>query len=180
MNAQSAQTELKVSLIIAAVLSSACIVSTLAIASTPEESQLLSDIAKDGMLEVQLGKIASTQARSDKVREFGQHMVRDHSKANDKLKVAAKKDNIDLPGEISSDQQKKKDDLANLKGAAFDSEYMKAMVAGHEKAVAAVEKEVKNGTGAPKDWAVQTLPIIQAHKADAVKISAELQSGTTH
>ncbi len=121
-------------------------------APSEAESQLLSDIAKDGMLEVDLGKIAEKKATNADVQRFAKHMVKDHSKANDKLKVAATKDHIKLPSEISAEQQTKKSELSAFKGADFDRAYMKAMVAGHEKAVAAVEKETKIGSGAPKQW----------------------------
>ena len=45
-----------------------------------------------GMEEVELGRVAVKNGQSDKVKEFGQRMIDDHSKAGDDLKsVAAKK-----------------------------------------------------------------------------------------
>ena len=49
------------------------------------------------MEEVELGKLATQKASSEKVKQFGQRMVDDHSKANDQLKQVASQENITLP-----------------------------------------------------------------------------------
>src|ERR1051325_2263831 len=57
------------------------------------------NVAKAGMAEVQVGKLAAEHASSDEVKKFGQRMVDDHSKANDELKSLAEKKNITWPTE---------------------------------------------------------------------------------
>jgi putative membrane protein len=49
------------------------------------------------MEEVELGKVAVRNASHDKVKAFGQHMIDDHSKGGDELKMIASKNNITLP-----------------------------------------------------------------------------------
>ncbi|HEY9772759.1 MAG TPA: DUF4142 domain-containing protein [Planktothrix sp.] len=145
-------------------------------ANTPEaEIELLSNIAKDGMLEVDLGKIAEKQAKSPAVQKFAKHMVTDHSNANDMLKAAAEKDKVALPIDISKKQKEKKDALAALSGAEFDKKYMETMVAGHKQAVAAVTKEKDTGSGACQTWAKETLPTIEEHMKEANQIEAQLK-----
>lgn len=139
-----------------------------------EETDLLNNIARDGMLEVQLGKLAEKRGTSAEVLKFGKHMVTDHSKANDELKQAAAKENVTLPADISPEQKQKKDKLAELKGAEFDRKYMEEMVAGHKKAIEAIRKETEIGTGATKGWAEKTLPVIEEHKKEADKIDGEI------
>ena len=76
----------------AALLLLPTIVVTAGQAKTSEtECSLVCNIARDGMLEVRLGKIAETRATSESVKKFARHMVMDHSKANEELKEAAKK-----------------------------------------------------------------------------------------
>jgi len=44
-----------------------------------------------GMAEVKLGELAQQKGTSDKVKDFGQKMVTDHSKAGDDLKQVAQR-----------------------------------------------------------------------------------------
>jgi putative membrane protein len=143
-------------------------------AASKAEVDLLSDIAKDGMLEVKLGEMAEAKATAANVQGFAKHMVADHSKANTKLKAAADKDHVTIPAAVSADQQSKADALSKLSGAAFDKKYMAEMVAGHEKACQAVKKESETGTGNSKVWAAETLPTIEEHKKEALSIDAKL------
>src|SRR5438128_4445266 len=62
-----------------------------------DESKFAVDVASAGMTEVQLGELAQQKASSQRVKDFGAMMVRDHSKANDELKSLAGMKNITLP-----------------------------------------------------------------------------------
>jgi putative membrane protein len=88
--------------------------------------------AAGGMAEVQTGALAQIKGNSGAVREFGEMMVRDHTKANDKLKQIAGRKNIELPTEPDAKHKAKKQELEAASGAAFDSAYMQAQVADHE------------------------------------------------
>ena len=55
------------------------------------------EAAQGGLAEVELGKLATQKGQSDKVKQFGQRMVDDHTNANNQLKSLAQKDNITLP-----------------------------------------------------------------------------------
>ena len=52
---------------------------------TSQDRNFLMDAAEGGMLEVELGRVAAQQAASVGVKQFGQRMVDDHSKANTEL-----------------------------------------------------------------------------------------------
>src|SRR5215211_5864160 len=57
--------------------------------STPLEKKdkdFVLKAAGGGVMEVELGNIAQQNASSQRVKDFGSMMVRDHSKANDELK----------------------------------------------------------------------------------------------
>src|SRR6476661_3715845 len=53
------------------------------------DTKFMRGAATGGMEEVELGKLAAQKASSPDVKSFGQHMVDDHSKANDQLKALA-------------------------------------------------------------------------------------------
>jgi len=54
------------------------------------DRNFLMEAAMGGMMEVELGRMATQQGSSDAVKQFGQRMVDDHSKANQELMSLAK------------------------------------------------------------------------------------------
>jgi putative membrane protein len=86
-----------------------------------------------GMAEVQLGKMATLQASSADVKEFGRMMVTDHSQANQELARIAAQLNIRPATQLDQKHRDLANRLAKLRGAEFDREYMMAMVEGHEE-----------------------------------------------
>ena len=98
-----------------------------------DDEALVMKIAKGGMAEVELGKLAAEKASSDAVKQFGQRMVDDHSKANDELKALAQNKKITLPTEIGPEEKALRDRLVKLSGPAFDQAYMKAMLNDHSR-----------------------------------------------
>jgi len=65
--------------------------------------------------------------------------------------------------------------LSKLKGADFDHEYVTAMVADHEKDVAAFENAVKGGVDADvKAFAAKTLPTLKTHLQMIRDISSKM------
>jgi putative membrane protein len=120
--------------------------------------------AQGGMAEVELGKLATQNASSQAVKDFGQKMVDDHSKANDELKGLAGRKNITLPTSPDAKDQATNDRLSKLTGAAFDRAYMRDMVADHKKDVADFQKEAMTGADPDvKTWASNILPTLQGH-----------------
>jgi len=141
------------------------------LASSPDEMFVL-DVAKDGMAEVELGKLAADKGSRDEVKKFGQRMADDHSKANDELKSLAQTKNVTLPADVDAKDKATHDRFAKLSGAAFDRAYIQHMVAGHRKAVAAFKKESTSGKDPDvKAWATKTLPTIEDHLKTAQDIA---------
>ena len=121
-------------------------------------------IAKGGIAEVELGKLAAEKASSDAVKQFGQRMVDDHSKANDELKALAQNKKITLPTEIGPEEKALRDRLVKLSGPAFDQAYMKAMLNDHLKDVGEFRTESRSGKDPDvKAWAARTLPTLEEH-----------------
>src|SRR6478672_8230657 len=120
--------------------------------------------AKGGLAEVQLGQLAADKASSDEVKKFGQRMVTDHSKANDELKSLAQSKNVTLPTDLDPKDKATHDRLAKLSGAAFDRAYMQHMLADHRKDVNEFKKESTSGKDSDvKAWASKTLPTLEEH-----------------
>jgi putative membrane protein len=122
------------------------------------------EAAVGGMEEVQLGQVAAQKGASDEVRQFGQKMVDDHSKANDDLKQVASGKGWTLPAALDAKHQADVQKLSALSGEAFDREYVKMMVKDHKKDVGEFQKESTRGADADiKSFATRTLPTLQEH-----------------
>jgi putative membrane protein len=128
------------------------------------DNMFVTKAAEGGMAEVEFGKLAVEKASNDQVKQFGQRMVDDHSKANDELKTIAQQKNITLPTTISAKDKAERDRLAKLSGAAFDHAYMTAMLSDHKKDVSEFRVESTSGKDADiKAFAAKTLPTLEEH-----------------
>lgn len=120
--------------------------------------------AEGGLMEVQLGQLAQSNASSPQVKEFAQRMVEDHGKANDELRALAQQKNITLPTSLSEKHQKKFNELNDKKAEDFDKAYIDFMVDDHQEDIDAFQKEADKGTDADlKSWAAAKVPTLQHH-----------------
>ena len=135
------------------------------------DAEFVKKAGMSGMAEVELGKLATTQAKSDDVKKLAQKLVDDHTKANEGLKAAAKKASLDVPASVGDEHQKHIDHMKGLKGDEFDKAYIKHMVEGHEKSVALFTTASKDAKDAGlKEFATKTLPTIKEHLEMAKKL----------
>jgi len=138
------------------------------------------EAAVGGMAEVELGNLAKEKASNNDVKQFGDRMVTDHSKANDELKQWASQKKVTLPEKLDQKHQATRDRLAKLSGAAFDREYMHEMVMDHQHDVAAFTRESKTGKDPDlKAWAGKTLPTLQDHLKMAKDTASKVGMGHT-
>jgi|SRR5690242_3723714 putative membrane protein len=136
--------------------------------------------AEGGIAEVKLGQLAQERGSNPAVKNFGRQMVQDHSKANDELKQASSKENIELPSEAAKSDQSTYDRLSKLSGDAFDRAYARDMVKDHSKDVAEFQKEAKNGRDESiKNFAAQTLPTLQNHLDQARQMQQAVNQSST-
>lgn len=127
------------------------------------------DVANAGMTEVELSKVAKDKATSQRLKDFANMMVTDHTNAGDQLKQLAATKNITLPAALSDDSQKNLDKLNKKTGSDFDKTYTDMMLKDHKDAVDKFQKASNDLTDADlKNFATQTLPTLQMH-LDSIK-----------
>lgn len=120
--------------------------------------------AADGLMEVKISQLAVNKVASPSIKTHAQHMIDDHMKANDELKMLAAGKNIALPSALNKKQQKCYDKMAKLEGKQFDKKYVKQMKCNHKKAVCVFKKEAKKGKDPElKAWASGKVPVLEAH-----------------
>lgn len=128
------------------------------------DTAIVQQLAAGGTAEVAAGKVASSKAQNQKVKEFGQQMVTDHTKANDKLMALAKTKNINVQAKPDSEHTAKLAELEKLSGSAFDKKYMEGQVEDHQKTVQLLQRAISSGKDSDiRQFATDTLPVVTHH-----------------
>ena len=142
-----------------------------AAAGAGKDADFRTKAAQGGMAEVALGQMAANKGSDPKIKEFGQHMVDDHGKANDELKSIAQRDGESLPAESSKAQQDAAQKLGEKSGKDFDAAFTQMMLKDHEETIALFKQEAASGQDPEmKQFASKTLPTLEQH----LKMAREL------
>lgn len=127
--------------------------------------------ASGGMMEVQLGQMAQEKAQSQRVKDFGSMMVRDHTSANDELKSLVLSRGMNT-GAMKQEHRKNMDELARKTGAAFDKAYISMMVEDHKEDISEYKKASQNlKDSILKAYAAKTLTVLKMHLDSVQAIS---------
>ena len=127
------------------------------------DSTFVQEAGVGGLAEVEMGRLAVQKAKDDRIRQFGQKMIDDHSKANEELKQAAAQEGLTVPSSLDEKHRQTISRLDKLSGPQFDAAYAKEMVRDHKEDVKVFEKQSKAGTSAVQKFASDTLPTLKNH-----------------
>ena len=137
----------------------------------------LRQAAIGGRAEVELGKLAQQKGSSQAVRNFGERMVSDHSKANAHLMRLDKDADPSIPKELDSEHKRVRDELNQASGKDFDVAYMASQIQDHQKTVNLLLWEISFGQRADlTKYAADTLPTVMEHLEIAKQQYAALTS----
>lgn len=146
-----------------------------------QDHKFIMDAAIGGMMEVELGRVAAQKGTSEAVKQFGQRMVDDHSKANEELMSLASSKGMTLPAALDEKQQKDVAKLSAMSGAEFDRTYAKMMLKDHEKDVKEFERQsTKAGDPELRAFVTKTLPTLQEHLQMARTLPGNESSGNSN
>src|SRR5688572_8798509 len=95
--------------------------------------------------EVALGELAAERASSPAVREFGQVMVREHTRMNEELAAIASGKGVTPPTAPDPGRQAVGAQLGQLQGAAFDRQYVQQQLGDHETTLTLFQGEASSG-----------------------------------
>ncbi len=141
------------------------------------DAGFVNNAAQGGMLEVQLGQLAQRNALNQKVKEFGEMMAKDHTKANAELKKITEGKKMGLPPALGKEMQDRVDSMSLQSSAGFDLKFMEIMVSAHKKDVADFEKATTTLKDVDlKAFAVKTLPTLKMHLNEAEKLNASINA----
>lgn len=144
---------------------------------SPQDTQFAEKAAQGGLLEVRLGELATQQASSQEVVDFGDMMVADHGEANQQLQDIAQQKGIELPQELSEKGQQHYEELQQLSGAEFDRQYIDLMVEDHEEDIEAFRTQSEAGLDPELvAFAEETLPVLERHLERAEEIQPQVSA----
>ena len=141
------------------------------------DAAFMVDVASDGLLEMELGRLAQQQAASPAVKEFGQRMATQHGEVSQALNTLAKQKGIVLPAGLGEKQQEARQTLAALSGAAFDEKYMAQMVDDHANDVDKFDDMSEDAyDGDIRGFAAKYLPTLKEHHELAQQVRDQLKA----
>lgn len=134
-----------------------------------------------GKFEVDSSELAKKSAQSTEVKSFAQRMIEDHTKANKDLAAAARQAGAQVPEpKLEPKHEEVISQLKKQTGQAFDRTYVDAQVSAHRQAVDQFQAYAKQGDNAQiKQFATQTLPVLQKHLESAADLKQSLPGAAT-
>jgi putative membrane protein len=142
-----------------------------------ESFEVLKKVHLANAVEIQAGRLAMEKGSTEKVREYGDHLVKDHTIAEEKLTAFAKKNNVDLASQELIEKKQDKlgdlDDLRKASGREFDKKFIGMMEKDHRK-VLDVVKEAREDVKNPDLVALlgELEPKLEHHKQMAETLKA--------
>ena len=101
----------------------------------PEARAFVNKAASAALYEIDLDRLAVKKGQDKRVKNFGNIMAKEHTKAMVKLTEIAEAKKIPMPTAVTADEQQHIDQLLENNGRAFDKAYMDEMAENHEQAI---------------------------------------------
>jgi putative membrane protein len=145
-------------------------------AQVPAAADFVNRAAISNMFEIQSSQLAQQKAQNDRVRQFAQSMVQDHTAAGDKLKSAVQGiQGATVPTSLDQPHQQMVQTLQSASGSGFDRDYVQMQVTAHRDAVSLFDQYAQNGDNQQlKQFAQQTLPTLREHLQSVEQIQKAL------
>jgi putative membrane protein len=130
-----------------------------------QDQQFVLDAASGGLYEVQSSQKALVKSQDSRVKTIAQHMIDDHTKANNALMALAQRKGVAAASLMTNPrhtQMLQQLDAAN--GSDFDRLYLDQQRQAHTESIAAFQAEANNGFDRDiRDFAASTLPTLRGH-----------------
>jgi putative membrane protein len=144
---------------------------------TRDELQVMAHYKELNNMEVELGKMAQKNGGSQAVKSYGEMLVKEHTENNQQLADLAKQTGQKIPKhtpETATEKQEKAEakkhaaQMKKLEGTNFDREYLRMMVADHDKELAQIDTNIaKVDNSELADLLRNTKPVLQKHADQA-------------
>jgi putative membrane protein len=147
-------------------------------APTPVDAQtFVAQATQSNTFEIVSSELALERAKSRAVHHIAEHLIADHTKAQQDLEATAAQVGIDAPApSLNPEQEAIVAELKGLRGKAFDAAYLKAQVTAHQQAIALFTgfASVDENPRPLRLLAITTLPVLGQHLGE---VNAALAHG---
>jgi putative membrane protein len=138
--------------------------------ATAAESQALNELHEANRAEIAAGKLAAKHAEAADVKQYGEMLVTDHTKADEQVMKLAKEKGVTLARAKTTENET----LHGQTGKDFDREFISMMVKDHQHAIAqAKDAESKASSDDMRALLKDTLPVLQKHLDRAQQLQSK-------
>jgi putative membrane protein len=143
------------------------------------DQQIIKDIAKANMSEIEAARLAQSKSQNEQVKNFAQQMIDDHTKALDDVKQLAQAKGVALPTELDRTQKRQADRMAAMSGDSFDRAYLdKAGVTDHKKTHDLLQRAQTRAKDPDlKALVARTLPVVNQHMTAVQQLHKDTARG---
>ena len=141
-------------------------VGTIAAEVTNSTKGFVDEATLTDMYEVQAGQLATMRAHAAAIKDFGQHMVDDHTKSTSELKTILMKSvpNFMPPMQLDARREGLLNDLKGAKDEDFEGRYIAQQISTHNEALILARGYAKDGDNPDiKAFAAKVQPVVQMH-----------------
>jgi len=141
-------------------------VGTIAAELTNSTQGFVDEAALTDMYEVQAGQLATMRAHAADIKNFGQHMVDDHTKSTNELKSILIKSAPSFmpPMQLDSRREGLLSDLKGAKDEDFEGRYIAQQINTHNEALILMRGYAKDGDNPDLGpFAAKAQPMVQMH-----------------
>jgi putative membrane protein len=142
--------------------------------------QFVEKAANGDMFEIQSSKLASERSKNDRIRQFAERLLKDHSQSTTHLSSVIKNvQGLELPAQMDKEHQDKLAKLSAATGAGFDQQFRSMQIEAHQTAVQLFENYARSGSNQDlKSFAEKTVPTLREHLKMAQQLPEASSPGT--
>jgi putative membrane protein len=138
-----------------------------------QDSTFVREALQAGLAEVQMGQLTVQHAQDPMLKQFGERLVADHSKANEELMKLATAKRLQIPSQINARQAEMVQALSGANGADFDRLCSQDAVQAHTDAIQKFKMAAQTSQDPDiKAFAQKTLPVLEQHLKDAKQFNS--------
>ena len=144
------------------------------------DANFVKEAAQGGMMEVKMGQTAKDRGQHADVKNYGEMLVKDHGKANERLSKLAGQKGVNLAKEVEAKHTDMIMDMEKKSGPDFDRAFIEHAIKDHRKDISKFERASRDLNDSElKAFVTETLPTLRHHLDEAERIAKSMGVNVT-